>query len=196
MVRKTSPTITSPVLAGPSITGNLTGDGNTVISGIQNLTTAGTLTANGGCYYDGANIPCTLVRASANTANAIVQRDSGGNFAAGTMTGNVVGNVTGTASGNTLTVASGTSNMGTANISSGACATAVTTAATGAVTTDNLAADFNSDPTGATGWGANANGGLFIVKYLSAGNVNFKVCNNTANTIAPGAVVLQWRVLR
>ncbi len=40
--------------------------------------------------------------ASTNTANAIVQRDGSGNFAAGTITANLTGNVTGSASNNVL----------------------------------------------------------------------------------------------
>ncbi|GEM_PF-6130714 len=36
--------------------------------------------------------------ASANTASAVVQRDAGGNFAAGTITANLTGNVTGNVS--------------------------------------------------------------------------------------------------
>ncbi len=40
--------------------------------------------------------------ASTNTASAIVQRDASGNFAAGTITANLTGNVTGSASNNVL----------------------------------------------------------------------------------------------
>jgi len=101
----------------------------------------------------------------------------------------------GTSSGVTL-VASGTSALATSAISSATCATVVTTAATGALTTDNLSADFNADPTSTTGYQASASGMLTIIKYITANNVNFKVCNNTSGSITPGAVTLQWRVLR
>jgi hypothetical protein len=37
---------------------------------------------------------------------------------------------------------------------------------------------------------------LTIIKYPTFGNVNFKVCNNTANGITPGHVTLNWRVVR
>lgn len=96
----------------------------------------------------------------------------------------------------TLIVASGTSAMGTGSIGSGACATVVTTTATGAATTDNVTADFNADPTSTTGYAPSATGMLTIVKYLTSGNVNFKVCNNTLASITPGAATLQWRVIR
>lgn len=92
-------------------------------------------------------------------------------------------------------VATGTSTLATGSINSGACASAVTTAATGAATTDNLSADFTADPTATTGYTAAAM--LTIVKYITAGNVNFKVCNTTAGALTPGAaLVLRWRVIR
>jgi hypothetical protein len=96
----------------------------------------------------------------------------------------------------TVTVASGTSALGTSAIGSGACATAVTTSASGVATTDNIMADFNADPTSTTGYSASASGMLTIIKYPTANNVNFKVCNNTSASITPGAATLNWRVVR
>lgn len=93
-------------------------------------------------------------------------------------------------------IALGTSALGTGAISSATCATVVTTAATGAATTDNLAADFNADPSATTGYAPSATGGLYIIKYITANNVNFKVCNSTGGSITPGAATLQWRVTR
>lgn len=98
--------------------------------------------------------------------------------------------------GPSATVVSGTSALGTGAVSSGTCATTVTTTATGALTSDNLIADFSADPTSTTGYAPSATGMLTIIKFLSAGNVNFKVCNNTGGSITPGAVTLQWRVVR
>jgi hypothetical protein len=96
----------------------------------------------------------------------------------------------------TVTIASGTAALGTGSISSGACATAVTSAGAGIATTDNILADFNGDSTGVTGYAPSASGMLTIIKYPTAGNVNFKVCNNTAGSITPGAITLNWRVVR
>jgi hypothetical protein len=96
----------------------------------------------------------------------------------------------------TITVASGTAVLGTSLIGSGACAAAVTVAATGVATTDNISADFNADPTGVVGYQASASGMLTIIKYPTLNNVNFKVCNNTAGSITPGAITLNWRVPR
>lgn len=96
----------------------------------------------------------------------------------------------------TQTIASGTAALGTSAISSGTCATAVTKTATGVATTDNIQADFNADPTSTTGFSPSSSGMLTIIKYPTSGNVNFKVCNNTSASITPGAVTLNWRVVR
>ena len=93
-------------------------------------------------------------------------------------------------------VASGTSAMGTGAITSGTCASAVTTTATGAATTDNLVANPTVDPTGVTGYAVSASGSLYIQAYITSGNVNFKVCNNTSGSLTPSALTLQWRVIR
>ncbi len=175
-------TVTSPALAGDS-TGTITG--------YTNLTPAGTLTDGKLCTYtaSGPSIGCTLTAASANTASAVVQRDSSGNAAMGVLT--LTG---GTA---TVTIGSGTAALGTSAISSGACATTVTAAVTGALTTDNLSADFNADPTAVTGYGKSATGlVLTIYKWITSGQVNISVCNSTASSITPSAATLQYRVIR
>jgi hypothetical protein len=87
----------------------------------------------------------------------------------------------------------GTAALGTSSIAAGDCASVVTVAASGALTTSDIAADFNADPTSTVGYQPGAM--LTIVKYPTAGHVNFKVCNNTASTITPGAVTLNWRLL-
>lgn len=101
-----------------------------------------------------------------------------------------------TANGNTVavTIASGTSALGTGAIASGACASAVTTAATGVATTDVIDFGFNGDPTATTGY--TPPNMLAIAAYPSANNVNFRVCNNTAGSITPSAVTLNWKVRR
>jgi hypothetical protein len=96
----------------------------------------------------------------------------------------------------TTTIASGTAAMGTSAIASAACATVVTVSASGTATTDNIQADFNADPTSTTGFSASASGMLTIIKYPTSNNVNFKVCNNTGSSVTPGAVTLNWRVVR
>jgi hypothetical protein len=100
------------------------------------------------------------------------------------------------AGGITSTIASGTSAMGTGAISSATCATVVTTAATNVATTDVVSASFNSDPTAVTGYVPLTTGMLTIIAYPTSGNVNFKACNNTNASVTPGAITLNWRVVR
>jgi len=95
-----------------------------------------------------------------------------------------------------ILIAKGTSAMGTGAISSATCATVVTTAATGVATTDTVNASFNGDPTAVTGYVPLTTGMLTIVAYPTANNVNFKVCNNTGASITPGAITLNWIVVR
>lgn len=100
------------------------------------------------------------------------------------------------AGGLTTTIASGTSALATAAIASATCAAAITTAATNTATTDVVLASFNGDPTAVTGYIPATAGMLTIVAYPTANNVNFKVCNNTSSSITPGAITLNWRVVR
>lgn len=95
-----------------------------------------------------------------------------------------------------ILVASGTAAMGTSAIGSAACATAVTVAGTGILTTDVITASFNGDPTAVTGYVPLTTGMLTIIPYPTSGNVNFKVCNNTGSSITPGAITLNWKVIR
>ena len=96
-----------------------------------------------------------------------------------------------------ILIATGTAAMGTSAISSGACATVVTVAASGVATTDMIETGFNGDPTAVTGYGASATGAVVtIYPYPSSGDVNFKVCNSTANSITPGSLTLNWKVYR
>lgn len=93
-------------------------------------------------------------------------------------------------------IASGATALGTSAISSAACATVVTATATGTATTDAPIATFNSDPTAVTGYIPSTSGGLTIFVYPTVNAVNFKVCNFTSASITPGAVTLNWRVVR
>ena len=94
----------------------------------------------------------------------------------------------------TGTVGANTAALGTSEIASGACASAVTVSVTGVATTDVIDWGFNGDPTSTTGYSPSANGMLTIIAYPTSGNVNFKVCNNTAGAVTPGAVTLNFKV--
>lgn len=96
----------------------------------------------------------------------------------------------------TTTIASGAKALATGAISSATCTTAQTDTATGTLTTDAIIASFNGDPTAVTGYVPLTTGMLTIIPYPTADTVNFKVCNNTAASITPGAITINWRVVR
>lgn len=150
--------------------------------------------SDGTNYHSIVSVPVmatnTLLGNSSGTTNYPTAQPVG----TGVLT--AMGNALSAAGGVTSTIASGTSAMGTAAISSATCATVVTTAATNTATTDTLLASFNGDPTAVTGYAPATAGMLTIIGYPTANNVNFKVCNNTSSSITPGAITLNWRILR
>ena len=96
----------------------------------------------------------------------------------------------------TYTIASGAKALATGAISSATCTSAQTDTATGTATTDAIIVTFNGDPTAVTGYVPLTTGMLTIIPYPTSNTVNFKVCNNTGSSITPGAITLNWRVVR
>jgi hypothetical protein len=97
------------------------------------------------------------------------------------------------------TIANGQLALATSAIASAACGTVQTITAGNAanvLTTDTITASFSADPTGTVGYQASTTGMLTIIAYPGSGSVNFKVCNNTSASITPGAVTINWRVVR
>ena len=92
--------------------------------------------------------------------------------------------------------ATGFATLGTGAIGSGAQAATVSVQANGVLPSDTVQADFNSDPTAVTGYAPSSSGMLTIIKFCTANNVNFIVCNNTAASITPGPITLNWKVTR
>lgn len=95
----------------------------------------------------------------------------------------------------TGTVCSGTVALGTSAIAAGS-GFPVTTACTGLLSTDNIMLDFNSSPLAITGYIPSTAGMLTILKWPSADTINIEVVNNTATSITPGAITLNYRVVR
>jgi hypothetical protein len=94
----------------------------------------------------------------------------------------------------TLTIGSGTTTTPTATVNTGTCGSATNVTVIGMASTDNLWLDFNADPTGTTGFTPGSM--LTIIKYAGSGQFSYKLCNNTAGNITPGAVTLNYRVTR
>ena len=92
-------------------------------------------------------------------------------------------------------VASGASALNTSAISS-ASHNLTTVSATGVLTTDTILATVNGSIIAITGYVPATAGMLSIYAYPTADNVNFDVINNTSGAITPGAVTVNWKVIR
>jgi hypothetical protein len=92
-------------------------------------------------------------------------------------------------------IAGAASALDTDEIASEAC-DVTTVSAAGVATTDVIIATLNGTPIGVTGYVPSTDGTLYIYAYPTANNVNLAVCNNTAGAITPGAIVVNWKVIR
>lgn len=99
-------------------------------------------------------------------------------------------------SGITVLLNSGTLAMTTNPVSSAACSIPQGVSVTGATFSDVINAGFDRDPTGITGFVPLTTGMLTIIMWPQSGNVYFRYCNNTASTITPGALNVNWRINR
>jgi hypothetical protein len=119
-----------------------------------------------------------------------------------TLASGVLGTTAAPSGAVTGTIASGATTLGTGALASAKCTgdagepSLVTATATGAVSTDTVVANFNGNVTAVTGYTPATTGTLRIDVYPSTNLVSFKVCNATAASVTPGAVTLNWRVVR
>ncbi len=163
-----------------SLVGDVTGtQGATVVSTVGGQTAANIATAT------------SLVSTAtwANTANTLVLRDASGNFAASTVTanliGNVTGNVTGSASLNVLKA--GDTMTGTLTMPAGTAA-APSIQFTGSTNTGISAATVNTlsfDTNGVERMNINATGGVTIDGLTTAGVVH----NSAAGLLSTSLIV-------
>lgn len=152
--------------------------------------------ANGGTGAAPASDDQVLVSGSASSATWRSMPncpDSSGNHVNYTAATNTFSCGTSSAA---ATIASGTIALATAAISSGTCASEQTSSASGVLTSDVLQSSFSGDPTGVTGYVPAATGMLTIIGYTKSNAVAYRVCNNSASSITPGAITLNWRVAR
>lgn len=177
----TSPTLTNPALGTPSAL---------VLTNATSLPAAAMPALTGDCTTSPGAVATTCTKTSGTAFGALAT------VTPGTGVATAAASNLSAAGGLTSTIARGTATLGTTLIASGACATAVTVAAANVATTDVIADNFNSDPTSITGYAPAVGGELNIREYPTSGNVNFKVCNETASGITPGAATLNWSVTR
>lgn len=93
-------------------------------------------------------------------------------------------------------IASGTIALGTSEIAAGTAATTIVEPATGVLSTDNIDVDFNSSPLAKAGFIPGQGGMLTIIYWPSTDAINVAVVNNTASAITPGAMTVNYRVMR
>jgi hypothetical protein len=93
-------------------------------------------------------------------------------------------------------ISGGTVALGTAAIPSGGCAPAVTSTASGVAANDTIIYNTNTDPTVVQGYRPSSSGSLYIWAFPTANNVSFAVCNPSSAPITPGALSVNWKVMR
>lgn len=170
-----------------------TTNANNITSGILGSARGGAGTINGALKGNGAGVVSQAACADLSNAAASCSTDAtnANNIGSGTL------NQARLPATSTQTIASGAAAlMSGSAIASASCATVITATATGVATTDVVTASFNGDPTAVTGYVPLTTGMLTIIPYPTLNNVNFKVCNNTSASITPGAITLNWRVVR
>jgi hypothetical protein len=121
-----------------------------------------------------------------------------GDFVKYDISGNTVDSGLATPSVGTVVskIAYGSQALGTTLISANSCATAINVSATNVVATDVMLISTNLDISTQTGYSFTNIDGLKVYWWASSGYVNFHVCNGTSSSITPGAVTLNWSILR
>lgn len=200
ITRRVNTTTSDPIVSTDC--GNIVAENNAASIAVS-IAQAGTTGFANGTFFEVCNIgagTATITPTTSTIGGAANYALPGGSAAApkcvGIQSDGTNYNVIPDWAAGTVTVASGTAALGTSAIASAACATVVTVTATGVATTDTVTASFNGDPTAVTGYIPSTSGMLTIFAYPTSGNINLKVCNNTSASVTPGALTLNWRVVR
>ncbi len=186
--------ITQPLGTGHLIHNEITG---TTITGANWLGHYEYYGGSDECYqYNGSGgSVCTGGNVTAANLGATSNIVANGTIAAGSLApGNCVqastaGVLVTISSPCLVTIASGQSTLTSFAVRLGACATVVTTTARGVALTDAIIWSYASEP-------ATADGKLILSAYPTSGNVNFKLCNPTAQLLTPSGLIVNWRVVR
>ena len=179
-------TVTTPSVNGALIGSNDTG----TLTSAQLASILTNETGTGAAVFGAANPTITL----ANGTGLPISTGVSG-LGAGIATALAV-NV-GVAGAPAVVVASGTVALHVSAIASGVCeTTAATATATGAATTDVVTWTPNADISTVTGYKPEIAGAIIVYPYVTTNTVNFRQCNPTAYSITPGAVTLNWRIVR
>jgi hypothetical protein len=175
-------------LASGDLTSNGTGT-HTLATVNANVGTFGSATS---CITTTQNAKGLTTAISAATCTPAIGSITG----LGTGVATQLATAVSTAGGSTQTIAAGATALGTTLITSGSCATVLTVAAANVASTDTIMITPNASIKAVTGYAPVTTGGLQITPYPTAGNVNFDQCNPTNASVTPGAVTINWRVVR
>lgn len=188
------PAVSGALLTGISLTAGVSGvlPGANGGTGVSN--TGYTLTLAGNVVFSGAFNPTFSIPATGTWTFP----------AAGTLVNTAVTSLPSLNSANgttipasatlTQTIASGAQALGTAAIAAGATTT-LTVSASGVLSTDVVIFTPNANISSVTGYGTSTPG-LGISIDPSANNINIRVSNYAATSITPGALTINWRVVR
>ena len=132
---------------------------------------------------------------SAASPTAVTMPTGGTNGCAGGSDAIVYNNSSHAVGCNTSLITSfchGTTTISSTTIASAGTLTATPVTCTGLAAGDNIALDFNSDPTGIVGFQPSTSGMLTIIKWPSSGQINIKIVNNTSAPITMGTIILDY----
>lgn len=179
--------------------GGFTTSGDATINTGTGALTLATVNSNVGSFGSATNCATfttngkgLITAASQTTCTPAIASITG--FGTGVAT--ALGTATSTTGGVPVIIAKGTITLGTSAISANTCASIVTVSATGVATTDVVNPGLNARISTVTGYTPASTGALRIDVYPTANNVNAEVCNPTSSSITPGAVTLNFQVLR